>query len=770
MKGINSDALPQREQSASPLKQGEVSSLLIKKRIGTEEAVAVMKGQEVQVQFEGKIPPGDRLTVVIGTVSEKGLLIVRPVVNQAAMKADVTDSLKTMMENAGFSMEANGDLLAAAKLTAARGGIVNEEVLTNLQYFLAEEPGTLSEKLKTIETMLEKKLELSVSQLHAVHQTLHGKNTAETLAQLMQSLGIQIDMDTPAALPEKELQAISQALEGKGDLQSAVEKWLAEFLIEKNNSTPLFQIDQASAAEAVYTQQAWQSKNIIVTEITKRLAGLAADFKKAQRSISLNLEQIVNSTNSKQTPVAAKETLEHTIHKLNQVMLKSDIMLYADMETEKQLLKAGSRLTEAGRLIEKGNLAEAKAIVQEIKGLIDNLHFKPANVKVMHFTEDLLQQNLTQESALKQTIKTQIEQTLKPHAIQQHSARQILESIKALGMTHELDAANTLLQPKQEAQIKRSPTMLQEQQTKQQSAQYQEWQGNLKTVQYRELHVHDKAVKQQDLQVHDKAAKQQDLQTNLKPIPHQEPQTNLKGAQYQEQQIHDAISRPQNPLFKQMLSHQHEPLSILRTSLQQNLESSSDPQSNQNAIQPFEQQPNLKEALLKLLQSESSHTSPMHEAEQTIAHITGQQLLNKTEPSGMQQLYLQLPLLLNNNMENIKVYISSEKKNETLDWENCSLYFVLDTKKMGEVGIMVHVQNRQLSLTFKNNRELFQKKMEPLAGETLERLQEIGYNTGAIQYESFPHNTMENEEQPKNARSETRKAPAVEKKGFDFSI
>jgi len=29
---------------------------------------------------------------------------------------------------------------------------------------------------------------------------------------------------------------------------------------------------------------------------------------------------------------------------------------------------------------------------------------------------------------------------------------------------------------------------------------------------------------------------------------------------------------------------------------------------------------------------------------------------------------------------------------------------------------------------------------------------------------------MENEEQPKNARSETRKAPAVEKKGFDFSI
>lgn len=717
MKGINSDALPQREQSASPLKQGEVSSLLIKKRIGTKEAVAVLKGQEVQVQFEGKIPPGDRMTVVIGTVNEKGIRIVHPAVNQSLRKADVTDSLKTMMANAGFPMETNGDLLTAAKLTAARGGSVNEEVITNLQYFLAEEPGTLSEKLKTIDTLLEKKLELSVSQLHAVHQALHGNNTVETFAQLMQSLGIQMDIDTPIALPEKEIQAISQALEGKGDLQSAVEKWLTEFLTEQNNSTPQFQIDQASAAEAVYTQEAWQSKNIIVTEITKRLAGLAADFKKEQRSISLNLEQIVNGTNSKQTSIAAKETLEHTIHKLNQVMLKSDIMLYADMETEKQLLKAGSRLTEAGRLIDKGNLAEAKAIVQEIKGLIDNLHFKPANVKVMHFTEDLLQQNLPQESALKQTIKTQIEQALKPHALQQHSARQIFESIKGLGLTHELDAANTLLQPKQESQIRPSSTMLQEQQTK-----------------------------------------QQDLQTNLKPIQHQE------------QQIPAAVSRHQDSLFKQMTSQLHEPHSILKTSLQQNPESSSDPQFNRNAIQPSERQLNLKEALLRLLQSESSHTSPMQEAEQTIAHITGQQLLNKTEPSGMQQLYLQLPLLLNNSMENIKVYISSEKKSETLDWENCSLYFVLDTKKMGEIGIMVHVQNRQLSLTFKNNRELFQEKLEPLAGETLERLQEIGYNTGAIQYESFPNNIMENEEQPKHARNETRKAPAVVKKGFDFSI
>ena len=196
----------------------------------------------------------------------------------------------------------------------------------------------------------------------------------------------------------------------------------------------------------------------------------------------------------------------------------------------------------------------------------------------------------------------------------------------------------------------------------------------------------------------------------------------------------------------------------------------SDPPSMHNGMPPSEQQPNLKAALMKLLQNESSHTSPGQEAEQTIAHLTGQQLLNKSEPSGTQQLYLQLPLLLNNKMENITVYISSEKKGETLDWENCRLYFVLDTKKMGDVGIMVHVQNRQLSLTFKNDQELFQEKMEPLAGETLGRLKEIGYNTGTIQYGAFTDSTMQKGEQPTSATIETRKAPPAVKKGFDFSI
>ena len=252
------------------------------------------------------------------------------------------------------------------------------------------------------------------------------------------------------------------------------------------------------------------------------------DFKTEQRGISLNLEGMPYSTDSKQNRAAAKQTLENTIHKLNQVILKSDIMLYADMETEKQLLTASSRLAEAEGLIVKGNLVEAKAIVREIKGLIDNMQFKPANVKIMHFTEDLLKQTLPQLNDPKQTIKTQIEQAVKPPAMQQHSARQIFESIKALGLTHELDAATRLLEPKQGPQMK-SSAMLQEQQTKQLPVQDQEAQANLKSVLDQKLQV------------------------------------NLKGAQHQEQQIHRTASQHQDSPFKHKVPLQPEQLSRLQT-------------------------------------------------------------------------------------------------------------------------------------------------------------------------------------------------------------
>jgi hypothetical protein len=153
--------------------------------------------------------------------------------------------------------------------------------------------------------------------------------------------------------------------------------------------------------------------------------------------------------------------------------------------------------------------------------------------------------------------------------------------------------------------------------------------------------------------------------------------------------------------------------------------------------------------------------------EQALATITGQQLLNKQDASSMQNLFFQLQILLNKQAENVKVYVNSQKNGEKIDWENCNLYFVLETKKLGEVGIMVSAVNRNLSITFKNDHEELPKTFEPLTGVTKERLQEIGYNVGAIQIKPLTETSGSDR---KTDQKQTVFTPAYTEKGYDFSI
>jgi hypothetical protein len=356
------------------------------------------------------------------------------------------------------------------------------------------------------------------------------------------------------------------------------------------------------------------SKDVLVTQITKKLSQLAIDFKKERQEISRNLDSASRllEGNKPASAVSAKQMLEASIKKLDQAILKGDYMLYTDMSTEKKMLTASSKLSEAKNLLTRGKMAEASQIVKEVKSVMDELVFKPANSKVMHLTKEteLLSPKLMLDQAIHH----------------EPGARQIFETIKALGITHEKDAAQALID-KQEA--------------------------------------------------------------------------------------------PNN----------------------------------------------LKETLLKMMETSDGQTKLA--VEQALATITGQQLLNKQDASSMQNLFFQLPILLNKQAENVKVYVNSQKNGEKIDWENCNLYFVLETKKLGEVGIMVSAVNRNLSITFKNDREELPKTFEPLTEVTKERLQEIGYHVGAIQIKPLTETSGSDRN---TDQKQTVFTPAYTEKGYDFSI
>ncbi|NNU91030.1 metal-dependent peptidase [Anoxybacillus sp. CHMUD] len=378
--------------------------------------------------------------------------------------------------------------------------------------------------------------------------------------------------------------------------------------------------DASSPADAAYESLValgLQSKDMIVQTVTKRMAEATKQFQQAKRDMMRNLDAIDHLiTQYKQAArPQAKQLLETTIKQLDQTILKSDAMLFTDMTMEKKLLQASSQLAEAKKLLDKGQMAEAQKIVKQVKSTLEQMQFKPSDVKVKHFVQA---QSLKQQTP-EQALLTQWNEIVQPEP----SARHMLQTIHRLGFMHEADIANSLV-------------------------------------------FHGESEQSEE---------------------------TMKGL------------------------------------------------------------------LMKLAQTGGEGSK---QAEQALTHMTGQQLLNKNDQgSAMQTLFFTIPLLLQKEVKDVKVYVNARNDGKRVDWENCSLYFLLETKKIGDVGVLLSANERTLSVTFRNDREDFAERMRPLVETATKRLEEIGYRVGNVQFTTFAkHEEKSNE--PKRA--------TWTEKGYDFTI
>lgn len=381
-----------------------------------------------------------------------------------------------------------------------------------------------------------------------------------------------------------------------------------------------------------------QSKDILVTKVTEKLAQVTNDFRELKREITRNLDNVERliQTHKNQANPQAKQMLENTIHKLDNAILKSEMMLFTDMKTEKQLLQASSQLAEAKKLLSKGQHAEAGKIVHDVKNLIDKVIYKPTDQKIMHYVnqESVPMEEPTQS---RQMLSKLQDATYGTSSHQEASARQIFELVRSLGLNNESDVANSLVFQKNDA-----------------------------------------------------------------------------GKQ-----------------------EQHE---------------------------------NLKSLLMKLSQGEGQEVNGKvaQQAEQALTNITGQQLLSKSDTAGtLQSMFFQLPLLLGGKPENLQVFINSKSEGQQVEWENCNLYFLLETKKLGDVGILLNSTDRNLSITIKNDLPGFKERMEPLAIFTKEKLQEVGYSVSSINFTKM--NPVVSQEKKDSEGKQATKMVFTEK-GMDFTI
>ncbi len=135
----------------------------------------------------------------------------------------------------------------------------------------------------------------------------------------------------------------------------------------------------------------------------------------------------------------------------------------------------------------------------------------------------------------------------------------------------------------------------------------------------------------------------------------------------------------------------------------------------------------------------------------------------------MQNLFFQLPYLMDKQVENIKVYVNSRKDGEKVDWENCSIYFVLETKKLGDIGVHLSSSEKNVSLTFRSNKDKIDEKVAGLTEITQERFKEIGYNLNTMSVKPL-REQKETTSTVEEEKTEVELTPTFTEKGYDFSI
>jgi hypothetical protein len=779
----------------TPIRKGDIGQVVIKERLNNHEAIVAIKGQEMKAKFDGPIPANDRIMAEVVSISDEGEALIKPLANNPSSNTNSKDAITQIMTKLGVDPSTQPQLKEALNLMIGKGFPISKETISTLQEFFKADPGTIDEKLATIHALVQRKIDITPTQLKAVHDALHGKPVSGELQKVLDRAGISIvtnladklvssnpnkqqiheiisqirkqlkenpdhfknitsileksniklpndiknemlkatqiieaghsrkltapldgakllqigihkmdsllssligekgatnfansenldvlniDPQEQAAMGlQKKFQSVLKVVQKESDinkviqaaaqlleelpnesLSSSIEKATQfteqgrELAARKELTKAFVQMEQENAqlqqklanptpltqAEQYYINEAIQSinldsKNIIVTEISKMLSQLATDFKKMKQDITKNLDQFntIAQSNKPVSPTQVKQLLESSIKQLDHAIMKGNYLLYTDMSTERKLLTASSQLAEAKNLIMKGNLADANQLVKDVKTQLEQMIFKPSDVRVKHFVAE--QSMLLKEMHPPKQLAQLLQQAIQPFPEQDHSARQIFESVRRMGLTHESEVAH-----------------------------------------------------------------------------------NLIGTTKGEHEV----------------------------------------------------QTNLKSTLMKMIQLDEGQMKNTQPLEQALANLTGQQLLNKQDSSGIQNIFMQLPILLSKQVENVKVFINSQKKGEKIDWENCSLYFVLETKKLGDVGILVNANNRTLSITLKNDREQFAEKMEQFTEVSIERLKEVGYHVGSIQFKPFTQ--RENEKKNSGETLKEASQPTFTKKGYDYTI
>jgi len=399
---------------------------------------------------------------------------------------------------------------------------------------------------------------------------------------------------------------------------------------------PEMDVSVMEAADDIMALLQDNSNTFIVREVTQKMAQITEEFRDVKRQVVQTLSDVSRSleTSPNMSKTEKLEQLGKVIDQVDKVLLKSDMTLYTDMKTEKQLLTFSSNLQEARNLLQQGNHSEAKVIVDEVMKAVDSMTFKPTKVKVMHVVN---QKALDQVNQLQKN-STGIEMMnkhLSDFENMPKSGRGVLDYVRQLGLNHDSELVERM-----------------------------------------------------------------GLQKEMK---------------MEDQKVDN----------------------------------------------------NMRHILQKLSEDVEDRTRMVQASDKMMNHLTGQQLANKLETKSQgQNLFFNIPLKMQEEIKDLKLYVKSRKQDQKIDWENASLYFAFETKHYDEMGIRVVSVNKNVNISVLNDHDELKNALKPLMSDFKGVIEEAGYYVGGIHYGRLTVN-------PKDAKieeaSETlTKTGGVSKQSDDY--
>ncbi|MBM7097242.1 hypothetical protein JSY36_16030 [Bacillus sp. H-16] len=738
-----------RNERHVQLSRGDIVEAKITDRKSDREAVVSIRGQKMTASFDNGVPAASRASIEITGKTEEGIRV--RVITEAASSSSYSGgpSVEKTLSKLGIK-DPSPEFRAAAERFLTAGAELTKENVRELQQYVERGQGTVNQRMETIDQAARRQLEPVRSHLLALHQSLHEKALNTQIQEMKDAKSTTSRIGSFGEIIENLRSKIRNSQAVEGTIQN-----LKRALLEQN----LHGNHQRS-----------------ISELTQRITSLIQSGKGLDAlNLVDNLANVLNKSNNV-FPVTAVGHMQNAL--VNEPSLKEAVskireLAHSSLTTEQRTFLEG-QIIQAETFTAKGRELKARQVVAgalealsstslpaESSGAgstrpdpgryLDNDFLSTLPVTSKDYVVTTVSERMalaTDDFKLMQRdVSRQLDRIahIMMHVRTAAQAKPMLETVihqldKALMKSDWLLFADMKTERRMleaSSQLTRAKELIARGEHHSARQLIKEVQQTVNTLNFKPADTKVKHFASQQAEWHEKRPVQDRLNSYVKDAARSLVQNDHSG-----RQVFEGI--------RQLGYSRESEIARILAAGKGNIE-----EANQK---------NVRGLLLQMIKSDEE--SGRNQAQQVLMTSTGQQLLARSDSqhSNLQSLLLQLPVLLEGQTENLQVFINGRNKyNDQLDWENCNLYFLMETKKLGEIGISLQVTNRTLNITLKNDLPGFKHKLEPFTKACLKRLEQVGYTAGDIHFKP-----LHDKDTP--AVPSKKITPQATQKGFDYKI